>query len=302
MQDRVANAELVADNVGHDPLLPTLTATASFVGLDGRGAARDHLFRNIAPRSNERVGFVFAPQKAINSEADRQLLNDVVQLRDPNEDRNGGARQAESKDERAANGRAHRRGGSPVVSQPRLRRNIDGGDRSGSGRSKATLYAHYGSRDELFTAVIWGGRRPLFIRPGVGGAAPRIESRTLRPPGAVLDLLLSPDVVATNRIVAAEAPRFPELGKLFYENGPDRLIARLAEVFETAMAAGSLRRSVPRDVAKHFIGLIRGDLQLRAMLGDEFGMSSATERNRTIATGVGVFLAAYAPAEPFQER
>ncbi|TDX60889.1 AefR-like transcriptional repressor, partial [Methylosinus sp. sav-2] len=49
-----------------------------------------------------------------------------------------------------------------------------------------------------------------------------------------------------------------------------------------------------------FIGLIRGDLQLRAMLGDESALS-ATERNRTITTGVGVFLAAYAPAEPFQE-
>ncbi|OAI26373.1 hypothetical protein A1351_15095 [Methylosinus sp. R-45379] len=171
-----------------------------------------------------------------------------------------------------------------------------------AGVSKATLYAHYGSRDELFTAVIWaaGDRFSSGLVSGVTGAAD-LRSKMERLAGAVLDLLLSPDVVATNRIVAAEARRFPELGKLFYENGPDRLIARLAEVFETAMAAGSLRRSVPRDVAKHFIGLIRGDLQLRAMLGDESALS-ATERNRTITTGVGVFLAAYAPSEPFRER
>jgi TetR/AcrR family transcriptional regulator, mexJK operon transcriptional repressor len=114
---------------------------------------------------------------------------------------------------------------------------------------------------------------------------------------AVLDLLLSPEVVVTNRIVAAEARRCPALGKLFYENGPDRL----AEVFETARAAGSLRRSAPRDAAKHFIGLIRGDLQLRAMLGDDSALS-ATERNRAITTGVAVFFAAYAPGEPVRER
>ncbi|MBU3890970.1 TetR/AcrR family transcriptional regulator [Methylosinus sporium] len=170
-----------------------------------------------------------------------------------------------------------------------------------AGVSKATLYAHYGSRDELFTAVIWstGDRFSSGLVSGVTGAAD-LRSKMERLAGAVLDLLLSPEVVATNRIVAAEARRFPELGKLFYENGPDRLIARLAEVFETAMAAGSLRRSVPRDVAKHFIGLIRGDLQLRAMLGDESALS-ATERNRAITTGVGVFLAAYAQAEPFRE-
>jgi AcrR family transcriptional regulator len=170
-----------------------------------------------------------------------------------------------------------------------------------AGVSKATLYAHYGSRDELFTAVIWaaGDRFSSGLVSGVTGAAD-LRSKMERLAGAVLDLLLSPEVVATNRIVAAEARRFPELGKLFYENGPDRLMARLAEVFETAMAAGSLRRSAPRDVAKHFIGLIRGDLQLRAMLGDESAMS-ATERNRAITTGVAVFLAAYAPGEAFRE-
>jgi AcrR family transcriptional regulator len=170
-----------------------------------------------------------------------------------------------------------------------------------AGVSKATLYAHYGSREELFTAVIWaaGGRFLSGMVSGVTGAE-GLRNKIERLAGAVLDLLLSPDVVATNRIVAAEARRFPELGKLFYENGPDRLIARLAEVFETAMAEGLLRRSPPRDVAKHFIGLIRGDLQLRAMLGDDAALSDA-ERNCAISTGVSAFLAAYAPTEPRRE-
>jgi AcrR family transcriptional regulator len=171
-----------------------------------------------------------------------------------------------------------------------------------AGVSKATLYAHYGSREELFTAVIWAASRRFSsgMVSGVTGTED-LRNKMERLARAVLDLLLSPDVVATNRIVAAEARRFPELGKIFYENGPDRLLAQLAEVFETAMAAGLLRRSTPRDVAKHFIGLIRGDLQLRAMLGDDSKLSE-TERSHAIKTGISVFLAAYAPAEPPREN
>lgn len=163
-----------------------------------------------------------------------------------------------------------------------------------AGVSKATLYAHYASREELFTAVVSAAseRFSAGIPSAMSGAEdPRHWLEDLA--RAVLDLLLAPDVVATGRIISAEARRFPELGKLFYENGPVRLTAVLAEQFEAAMAAGVLRRSAAQDVAKHFIGLIRGDLQLRAMLGDEAALSPA-ERDHAIETGINVFLAAYA--------
>jgi len=171
-----------------------------------------------------------------------------------------------------------------------------------AGVSKATLYAHYGSREELFTAVIWatGGQFLAGMASGLTGAR-GFEAKIEGLARAVLDLLLAPDVVAMNRIVAAEARRFPELGKLFYQNGPDRLIARLEDLFETAMAEGLLSRSHARDVAKHFIGLIRGDLQLRAMLGDNAALSE-NERNHAITTGVSAFLAAYAAVEPPREN
>jgi hypothetical protein len=123
-----------------------------------------------------------------------------------------------------------------------------------------------------------------------------LRKRVERLAFAVLDLLLSPDTVASNRMVSAEARRFPDLGKLFYENGPNRLIGRLAALFETVMSAGLLRRCDSRDAAKHFIGLVRSDLQLRAMLGDDAALTDS-ERRHAVTTGVDVFLAAYAPEE-----
>lgn len=168
-----------------------------------------------------------------------------------------------------------------------------------AGVSKATLYAHYGSREDLFSAVIWamaGDRFASGVLAGVAGAQDlrkKIEGLAF----AVLELLLDPDTVASNRMVSAEARRFPELGRLFYENGPNRLIERLAALFETAMSAGYLRRADTRDVAKHFVGLVRGDLQLRAMMGDETATTDAARRH-AVVTGVDVFLAAYAVKPP----
>ncbi|WP_370677721.1 TetR/AcrR family transcriptional regulator [Pleomorphomonas sp. PLEO] len=164
-----------------------------------------------------------------------------------------------------------------------------------AGVSKATLYSHYGSRDELFAAVIWALAADRFSSIVLSGSvgAEDLRKKLEHLGFAVLDLLLSPDTVASNRMVSAEARRFPDLGKLFYDNGPDRLNGRLAALFETAMSAGLLRSCDSRDAAKHFIGLVRGDLQLRAMLGDEAALSDA-ERRHAVTTGVDVFLAAYA--------
>ncbi len=167
-----------------------------------------------------------------------------------------------------------------------------------AGVSKATLYSHYGSRDELFSAVIWASTGDRFASGALSGVtgAEDLHKKIERLAFAVLDLLLHPDTVAGNRMVSAEARRFPELGKLFYDNGPSRLIERLAALFETGMSAGLLRRADSRDVAKHFIGLVRGDLQLRAMLGDETATTDA-ERRHAVVAGVNAFLSAYA-AEP----
>lgn len=164
-----------------------------------------------------------------------------------------------------------------------------------AGVSKATLYSHYGSRDDLFSAVIWATAGDRFASGALSGVtgAEDLRKKIERLASAVLDLLLHPDTVASHRMVSAEARRFPELGRLYYENGPNRLIGRLAALFETAMSAGLLRRADSRDLAKHFIGLVRGDLQLRAMLGDETAMNDA-ERRHAVATGVDAFLAAYA--------
>jgi TetR/AcrR family transcriptional regulator, mexJK operon transcriptional repressor len=161
--------------------------------------------------------------------------------------------------------------------------------------SKVTLYSYFRNRDELFASIVktTGDTYSATLLVGEDGTE-SFEAKLMRFGRTVLDLLLAPDVVSSCRAVIAEAARFPGLGGVYYDNGPNRLLKRLEDVFAAAMAAGLMRNAPPRHAAMHFIGLVRGDLQLCAMLGMERARSDA-ERSAIVASGVEAFRRAYRP-------
>ena len=81
-----------------------------------------------------------------------------------------------------------------------------------------------------------------------------------------LQLVLSPDAIAVNRITIAEAVRFPQLGEVFWRAGPERTRAQIEAFLRRADAAGTLAIADPRIAAEQFIALLRGDIHLRQLL------------------------------------
>lgn len=164
--------------------------------------------------------------------------------------------------------------------------------------SKATLYVYFSGKRELFAAVVAeeGDRNSRPLLAGEGGQE-ELRARLLRFGRTILDLLLAQETVATYRMVAAEAARFPELGRVYYENGAARLLTRLEALFAAAMSHGTLRMAHPRRAAEQFVGLIRGDLQLRALLGVGTEIS-ASQQNAVVRAGVDTFWRAYRPDDP----
>jgi len=164
--------------------------------------------------------------------------------------------------------------------------------------SKATLYVYFSGKRELFAAVIAseGDRNSRALIAGEAGQED-MEARLLRFGRAILSLLLAPETVGSYRMVTAEAHRFPEIGAVFYDNGPARLLARLDEFFASAMKSGKLRSAHPRRAAEQFIGLIRGDLQLRALLALDDTLSKR-HQDEVIRSGVDTFYRAYRPDAP----
>ncbi len=161
--------------------------------------------------------------------------------------------------------------------------------------SKATLYAHFDSKDSLF-AMIVGVACQEHIDPGddLGDpGTPDGESdleAALRAIGSrILRFFLRDRSLAIQRLVIAESIRFPELGRAFYENGP--------EAGRRMLAAWMARRPglhvpEPEIAAEQFLGLVRTGLYLRATLGLAPAPSEA-EIDSVVTAAVGTFLRAY---------
>ncbi|MBB4010602.1 TetR/AcrR family transcriptional regulator [Allorhizobium taibaishanense] len=89
------------------------------------------------------------------------------------------------------------------------------------GGSKSTLYNHFPTKEALFEAyVIEAGREPFAALADANEHGDTAQAALASYARAYLRLLLSPEVLAINRLVISEAPRFRELGGIFYENGP----------------------------------------------------------------------------------
>src|SRR5215468_12403383 len=112
--------------------------------------------------------------------------------------------------------------------------------------SKATVYAHFGSKEELFGAVIGRECERYFASFSAGELDPRDVRASLTVLGRrFLELILSPDAIALHRIIVGEVTRFPTLGEVFWGAGPERQRVQIEAFLESAVALGKLYISDP---------------------------------------------------------
>lgn len=162
-----------------------------------------------------------------------------------------------------------------------------------AGVSKATVYATFSSKAHLFAAMVdrEGDARIVDLNRHPGWTTSEVLHAFAHD---AADLFLSESVIALHRLVAAETNRVPDVGRLFFVNGPQRLIEGLAEYLGAAMKRGDLRIGPARLAATQFLQIIVGDLQLRSLMRVPI-KSARSERDRVVRSGVEVFLRGYAP-------
>jgi TetR/AcrR family transcriptional regulator, mexJK operon transcriptional repressor len=156
--------------------------------------------------------------------------------------------------------------------------------------SKATLYAHFASKDRLFATIVQVACLENIIPADDlpnGGTTEEEALRTIG--GRILRFFLRDRSLAIHRLVMAESVRFPELGHAFHENGPVASRKRLAEWMA---ARPGLLVPEPETAAEQFLGLLRTGVYLRATLGlppqpDEQAISAV------VTAAVRTFLRAY---------
>jgi TetR/AcrR family transcriptional regulator, mexJK operon transcriptional repressor len=162
-----------------------------------------------------------------------------------------------------------------------------------AGVSKATIYAHFPDKAELFGALMYGECLRLWPDIALLDAEPADLRATLLALGrAYASALSQPRAVAVYRMVVAETPRFPELGRAFFENGPKMVTDRLASYLARAAAQGRLALSDPRFAAQQFLALLRCEYHLRSVLQLDPPIE-AGEVEAVAAGATAVFLGAY---------
>ncbi|WP_034853525.1 TetR/AcrR family transcriptional regulator [Inquilinus limosus] len=161
-----------------------------------------------------------------------------------------------------------------------------------AGVSKATLYAHFASKEELFSAIVGSACRAFERLAAMSPPPDDLRAALMEAGGTLLRFILNPDVVKVYRNVMAEAVRFPELGRAMYEAGPGQGKAHLAKFFAAATERGVLAVPDPELAAEQFGAMILGHMKMRLELGIEIPSEERIERG--LKSGVDAFLRAYA--------
>jgi TetR/AcrR family transcriptional regulator, mexJK operon transcriptional repressor len=136
-----------------------------------------------------------------------------------------------------------------------------------AGVSKRTVYTHFPGKDVLFAAVMT--RHCGRVSGDVWVLDPEVEPRqVLTDRGRrFLRLITSREAVALFRTVVAEAERFPELARAFFESGPKCWTGSFESYLRAQDEKGRLRIPNPELAAKFLISVLKDPLHLRCMLG-----------------------------------
>ena len=164
---------------------------------------------------------------------------------------------------------------------------------SEAGVSKGTPYNYFDSKAALFAAYVqWECRNSLALV--FDGLGPEGDVATaLRGVGErILRLILSPQGLTIHRIAVAEAGKFPELARAFYEAGPASAIRQLAEWLDARTRTGELRVPDPELAAEQFFTLCKTRYVMRRELRLIDDIPPAGTQQVVDAT-VSLFLAAY---------
>ena len=165
-----------------------------------------------------------------------------------------------------------------------------------AGVSKATLYAHFASKDRLFASIINEAcQSNVAVRDLLPGPEDDLRRGLVLIGQRILGFFLEERTLAIHRVVIAESLRFPELGQAFYDNGPMVFLREFGAWLSEQARTGRMVVPDPESAAGQFVGLLRTGLFLRALLGLEPSPDAATIA-LTAEAGVDTFLKAFAPA------
>jgi AcrR family transcriptional regulator len=168
-----------------------------------------------------------------------------------------------------------------------------------AGVSKLTVYSHFGDKDTLFREAVRMRCQEVLpdqlysVTPGTP-----IRDALLTIARRHAQLMTSSETIGVWRAISSDCQNgSPRMGRLLWEEGPQRTRKLLEQFLSRHVSAGALDIDDVSRAAGQFMALLKGDLHFRRMLGCVEG-GCADFEHEVIATAeaaVEMFLRAYAP-------
>jgi TetR/AcrR family transcriptional repressor of mexJK operon len=135
-----------------------------------------------------------------------------------------------------------------------------------AGVSKPTIYSHFDGKEKLFVAIL-NAVCDSFAAPIMdpGADAEDLPGMLVKIAYGYTRSVLQPQIVALHRLFVAEAERFPQLSRRYFEAGPERVHRTLAEFLKSRMARGEIRQADPLMLADFFAALVLTPMRARQL-------------------------------------
>ena len=177
---------------------------------------------------------------------------------------------------------------------------------AGVGGSKATIYSHFPSKEELFVECMMAAAENYMV-----GTLKHLDASSADPAVALFDFgrsflsfICSPEQLEVRRLMIAEAAR-SGTGQLFFDKIA-ALRTHLSGFMSACMTSGTLRRDDPALAADQLGALLEAEILEPLLLHVREGSPSEREIGLAAKRAVAAFLRAYAPAgrdnEPHRTR
>lgn len=164
-----------------------------------------------------------------------------------------------------------------------------------SGVSKGTLYVYFDSKEKLFEVLTTEEKKSLAEALfSLDAGDPDVRSVLTRLGQSYLRVMGQPEHISSIRMVIGASEKFPRLGQMFFEAGPQQGIDRLQAYLDRQVEADRLSIADTRLAAQHFLDLCQSGI-LRRLLFSVGDRPTRNEIDYTVDRAVEVFYAAYGP-------
>lgn len=161
-----------------------------------------------------------------------------------------------------------------------------------AGVSKQTVYSHFGNKDQLFAESIKSKCDSYQVIDYALTKTAKPEEILFVLAQRFLAMITSRESLAVHKVCAYESKSHPQLSELFYQGGPQRLIAEVTQLMEKFDNEQQLNISNAKFAALQFLNMVKGETWMRVEFNTKEQVP-ATEVEAYLKATIAMFLKGY---------